>query len=244
VKIDGSAAPVTGAASGIGRATAVMLGAKGATLVLADLNSEGAHETLSLLDPGVRKSSAVLKVDLRDAGAATVMVQEAIDKVGRLSILHNNAGVPYGEPAYPDGGVGRIARVVAVDLTATLVACSVALPHMAASGGGVIVNTASHGGLEIVPANPVYAAAKAGIIHFTRSCRGWRRRYGVRVNAVAPGWTATGILGDAGSAGRQPEGAALLAPSVIADAVARLIEDDELAGQCLAVTEPGPGVFR
>ena len=239
--ISGKAAVVTGAGSGIGRAIALALGLKGARVVVADINEAGGKETVDLLGARVavgvfRRCDVTCTEDLAAAFACCV------EHFGSLDIVCNNAGINGGDLFADEAGDWR--RVIDINLSAVIDGTRIAVREMRRRGGGVIVNTASMGGLLPIPGGPVYAASKAGVVNFTRSLAPIAAE-GIRVNAVCPTYTDTPLVhreGDAEAEARL-EGlkkmvGGILRPGDVAAGVIQLIEDDTRAGAIMRVTVP------
>jgi NAD(P)-dependent dehydrogenase (short-subunit alcohol dehydrogenase family) len=182
--MQGKIAIVTGAASGIGRATAMRLGAEGARLASVDLAGDGAEQTAKAIrDAG--GDAIALAVDVTDSAACERMVEQVAGRFGGLTTLVNSAGVrPVGpDPAPPPE---EWQRVIDVNLTGTYLASRAALPALASSGAGSITNLASIYGLVGGSISPSYAASKGAVANLTRQMAlQWAPR--VRVNAVCPG---------------------------------------------------------
>ena len=175
---------VTGAGSGIGRATAVRLGGEGAHVACADANAEAAAETARTIDTHGGEAIA-LTVDVTDEAACTNMVADTLARFGGLTTLVNSAGVrPERRDATPASAEWQ--RVVDINLTGTYLAARAVLSALAASGAGSIVNLASIFGLVGGATGPAYAASKGAIVNLTRQMAiDWAPR--VRVNCVCPG---------------------------------------------------------
>lgn len=239
--ISGKIAIVSGAAAGIGRAAAVALaeaGAKGVTL--ADVDDVGNAETARLVE-AAGTHAFPLHIDVTNPGDLRRMVDETIAKWGGLDIAFNNAGIVSGPPPYPDSSLEKIALVIAIDLTAVIQAATLQIQYMRDHGGGVIVNTASTGALNPLPSDAQYAASKAGVLHFGKSCESFAEAFGIRVNTVCPGVTETPILEKTGG-GERPdwlgpilENIKVLQPEEIAGVVLSIIRDDSMAGQHVVV---------
>lgn len=240
MEIAGRCAVVTGAAAGIGRATAVALARAGARgVALADVDARGLAETAAQVEQAGAGALAV-PTDVARADALERLFERAEAAFGPLSLLHNNAGLSGGDPPWPDTPVARIEALLAVNLGGVMLGTRLALPRMRAAGGGAIVNTASLAARAPLPPDAVYAATKAGVELFTRSCAPLRESHGVRVNCVCPGIVETPMLyttaaGDRMAAWLAPIYAALepLAPEEIAAGVLELLCDESRAGASL-----------
>jgi 3-oxoacyl-[acyl-carrier protein] reductase len=241
LNISGKGALISGAAAGIGRATAIALARKGAArIVLVDIDRNGLEETARLVSAAGAVAS-VSVVDVTD-GPALEALFEASFADGAIDIVFNNAGILSGPPAFPDTPLARIRQVVAINFTAVIEATWHAIRLMKAAGeGGVIINTSSTGGLSPYLADAPYAATKAGVLMYSRSCGPLKDSDGIRVNAVCPGVTNTPILaktgGDKVADWLEPmlEQIEILEPEDIADAVVGLIDDDQASGEYVVV---------
>jgi Short-chain alcohol dehydrogenase of unknown specificity len=186
-QLEGKVAIVTGAGSGIGRAIAFGFAAEGASVVVADVNVDGAEAVAAQIGA----SALAVKCDVSQTMDVNAMVETAVERFGRLDILINNAGRARGGPASRMSDEDWDA-VFATNVRGTFLCSRAALSHMIPQRSGVIINTAS--GLGMRPAPPgtaAYGASKAAVIHFTQSLAGEVARYGVRVNAFTPGVTDT-----------------------------------------------------
>jgi len=180
---------VTGAASGIGRASAFAFAAAGAQVAAADVDGAG----LATLAGASGGRIVAVPADVRDPDQVEAMVATAVDSLGRIDIAHNNAGVPgpY-RPAW-EYTEDEFAAVLAVDLVGVWRCLKFEARHMVARRAGSIVNTSSMLGLVGMADNAAYTAAKHGVHGLTRSAALELAPYGVRVNALAPGVTRTGM---------------------------------------------------
>jgi NAD(P)-dependent dehydrogenase (short-subunit alcohol dehydrogenase family) len=189
----GKVALVTGAASGIGRATALAFAQAGARVVVADVDEAGSQETVALI--GAASGEAVfVRADVADEEAVAALVETAVTRFGRLDYAHNNAGI--------QGTFGRLAdcsreewdRLLAVDLTGVWLCLKHEIPQMLRQEGGAIVNTSSVSGLRGGQDSPAYVASKHGVVGLTRKAARDYAADGIRVNAVCPGVTRTPLL--------------------------------------------------
>lgn len=181
--LKGKKALITGAASGIGRATAIAFAAEGAEVCIADINETGLVETAALMASPPR----VLSFDAASPQSCSRLVEEAAAE--GLDALCNISGVLDWGPAesFP---VERFERVLAINTTSVFALCQAALPALIESRG-CIINTASTAGLQGIPYNAAYSASKHAVIGLTRSLAVELASKGVRVNAVCPGAVAT-----------------------------------------------------
>jgi NAD(P)-dependent dehydrogenase (short-subunit alcohol dehydrogenase family) len=190
--LSGRAVLVTGAASGIGRASAVAFARAGASLALLDVDECGLDGTLDLVrDAGARAEPMV--ADVTDLDAVTAAVRRTVDRYGRLDAAHNNAGVagpflPLDE--YPPE---EFQRVLQVDLVGVWHCMRAEIAQMRRHRLGAIVNTSSMLGQAAMPDNGAYIAAKHGVNGLTRAAALELAGAGIRVNAVAPGVTRTAM---------------------------------------------------
>lgn len=190
-RLEGKIAIVTGAASGIGRATAHRVAAEGARTIVADLDEAGAKHVADEIATQGGEATPV-QADLADSDSVRAMIGQAITTYGGLDILHNNAAatrlaatrdlpVSVADPAVWD-------ETMQVNLRGALVAIQAAVPHMIARGGGSIINTASGAGLTGDLRNPAYGASKAALISLTRYAATEFGKQAIRCNAISPGF--------------------------------------------------------
>ncbi|WP_435284736.1 SDR family NAD(P)-dependent oxidoreductase [Streptomyces koelreuteriae] len=193
--LSGKSVIVTGAASGIGRATALRFAEEGAKVVVADLNEEGAKGVVAAIESEGGTAVAVTG-DLSDGAVADAVVAAAVGTFGGVDVLVNNAGVMDSMSAAADVTDAEWERVLRINLTAPFLLTRAVLPHMIAAGGGAIVNTASEASLRGSAAGTAYTVSKHGVLGLTRSLAVMYRDQGIRTNAIAPGGTATDITAD------------------------------------------------
>jgi NAD(P)-dependent dehydrogenase (short-subunit alcohol dehydrogenase family) len=188
---------VTGAASGIGRALATALVARGDTVVVADIDGDGAGRVAGELARHGPGTAAPAMVDVRDAAAVRDLVDQARDTYGRLDLMMNNAGIGVGGEAR-ELVLAHWDRVIDVNLRGVVHGVHAAYPLMIEQGSGHIVNTASLAGLLPSPGLTPYAMTKHAVVGLSLSLRAEAAAYGVRVTAVCPGVVDTPILDTAG----------------------------------------------
>jgi NAD(P)-dependent dehydrogenase (short-subunit alcohol dehydrogenase family) len=249
VELEGKVAVVTGAGSGIGRATALAFARAGTTVVAADIDEATAAETVGLVHDAGGQASGV-RTDVTEPRSLEAMFASGEAAHGGVDIVFNNAGLVCGEPLWPDITPETLLRVMAVNLGGVVVGTRLAIPALRRRGGGAIVNTASMAALFPLTADPIYSATKAGVAMFTRACAPLAEE-GIRVNAVLPGLVDTPLLPKSGDGQRWADWAlaaesvmGLLSPDDIAAAVLELVRDDSavaeerVVGGLPAVPEP------
>lgn len=200
LRLPGKVALVTGAGTGIGRATALALAAEGADVLVHYASSRESAETVAEAIRGMGRRAQTLQADLSDRAAPERLAREAEAACGRVDVLVNNAAwVEHAVDSVVDGGdfgqhLPRWDRAFDVNLRAPYELTWRLAQGMKARGGGAVVNVASVAGMYALTDAPLYSMTKAALLHFTRQAA---QMYApaVRVNAVAPGWTETGFGG-------------------------------------------------
>jgi NAD(P)-dependent dehydrogenase (short-subunit alcohol dehydrogenase family) len=193
-QLQGRVAVVTGAGTGIGRATAVALAGEGAWVVAVGRRREPLDETVDALD-GDPDSSFAATADVTDGDAVERVVADVVQRWGRIDLLVNNAGLNVARRDLAALSVADWHAVLQVNLTGTFLMTHAVLPVMREQGAGTIVNVSSIAGLRARGfTGPAYNAAKAGVNSLTESINLAERRNGIRACAVCPGEVETPIL--------------------------------------------------
>jgi len=190
-RLKGKAILVTGAASGIGQATALRLAREGADLALADRNLEGAQATADEIAAKGGKATA-LRFEASDGASCRAMVDAAVKALGRLDVLANIAGVLQRGP-FAEITEQTWDTTLAVNITSMFHITQQALPHLTAAKGN-IVNMASSAAQRGVPQSAAYSASKHAVVGLTKSLSGELKPLGIRVNAISPGPIATPLI--------------------------------------------------
>ena len=235
MRLAGKNAVVTGAASGIGRETALRFAEEGATVVCADLGAEGAAAIAASIVANGGTAHCV-RADITSEREVSRLADEAIEERGTIDVLVNNAGVTI------LGGVAELTeadwqREIDINLTGAYRVSKAFWPHFAEAGGGAILSTASIAGVIAAPQDAAYVASKAGLIMLTRCMALDGAAAGIRTNCICPGFVDTpmfdGFLAEqpdpeaalARAAGRTPLGR-IGTPRDIADGFVYLASDD------------------
>jgi NAD(P)-dependent dehydrogenase (short-subunit alcohol dehydrogenase family) len=228
-RLENKVAVVTGAGSGIGRATALRLAYEGARVIAVDISGAEVETAQAIVGGAIARHTDVARAD--DLRA---LMEEVRSRFGRLDILVNNAGIEGEQAPTAECSEENFDRVIAINLKGVFLGMKYGLPLMLATGGGAIINMASVAGLTGFAGIPAYCAAKGGVIQLTKTAALEYATQNIRVNAICPGVIATPMIerfthgaAEAQQALTQMEPLGRIGtPDEIAAAVAFLASDD------------------
>jgi meso-butanediol dehydrogenase / (S,S)-butanediol dehydrogenase / diacetyl reductase len=230
-RFSGKCVLVTGAAAGIGRATAVRLAQEGGTVACLDVDAVGLERTTAEI-AALGRTAFAIECDVASESAVAASVASALTELGKLDVLCNIAGILRADHSH-ELTLEHWNRILTVNLTGTFLMCRAAIPHLLKTKGN-IVNMSSTAALASHPWTAAYAASKGGILSLTRSLSVEYVKQGLRVNAICPGGIKTGMHGQF----QLPKGAdfdllkgaipfvEFAGPEHIASAVAFIASDD------------------
>ena len=235
MRFQNKVAVVTGAALGIGQATATAFAQEGAAVVIADLDQKQGEATATAIQSNGGQA-LFISTDVSIEDNVCAMVDRTVSHFGRLDILVNNAGI-YIQGDVEQTSLDNWERLMAVNLTGAFLCMKYAVPAMIQKGGGVVVNVASEAGLVGIKGQVAYNVSKAGVIALTRSSAVDLAEKGIRVNSVCPGTTDTPLVKAAVSRAPDPAAARrqleevrplnrLGTPAEIASAILYLASDE------------------
>lgn len=185
---------ITGAGSGQGQVEALLFAKEGAHVMVNDMNREGADKTVEMLKNETPSAKTLVNyADVRRENEVKEMVDKTVEEFGKIDILINNAGIYRGH-SVPDTSEEEWYEVLDTNLKGPFLGCKFVIPHMMKAGKGVIVSVSSIGAFIALEGSATYSASKAGLVGFTRSLALDLAPHGVRVNAIAPGWTDTPMI--------------------------------------------------
>jgi NAD(P)-dependent dehydrogenase (short-subunit alcohol dehydrogenase family) len=217
-ELSNKVAVITGGAAGIGADTAKAFLEEGARVVIADINTDEGEAVAAALGP----NCAFKHADVASRDDVTALVSFAVEKFGRVDIMMNNAGISGTMTAeLLDDDFAEFDRVMKVDLLGVMLGTQIAARQMRQQGGGSIINTTSIGGVQAGCTMMTYRAAKAGVVHFSKSAAIDLAHYGVRVNTIAPGGIPTTLLSSATGDAEDDAGAG------ITKAIRRVMTEDK-----------------
>jgi NAD(P)-dependent dehydrogenase (short-subunit alcohol dehydrogenase family) len=224
---DGKVALITGAANGIGEATALGFASRGASVLLADIDVDrGESVAASITDKG--GTASFIRTDVSNSAEVKSMVDAAVERYGRLDFAHNNAGIVGGGATVVDMPEETWNQGIAVMLTGVFLGLKYEIPKMLETGGGAIVNTSSGAGIIGFPTMANYVAAKHGVIGLTKTAALEYASSGVRINAICPGTARSKMVSEwiGGDPAQEAEVAAL-------HPIGRIAEAEEIANGVL-----------
>jgi len=240
MRLQGKVVVITGASSGIGRATATLFAREGAKVIVADINEELGRGAVDEIQRAGGEAVFV-KADVSKARDAERVVKTAIARYGRLDVLHNNAGIGF-LGTVVDTSEQDWDRIMAVNVKGVFLMSKYAIPEMAKNGGGVIVNTASNWGLVAQPNWAAYCTTKGAVVNLTRAMAIDHAHQNIRVNALCPGYVRTPLLMKAIADSADPkseriECARLATPDEMAHGALFLASDESIhmTGACLVM---------
>jgi NAD(P)-dependent dehydrogenase (short-subunit alcohol dehydrogenase family) len=223
----GKVAFVTGAGSGIGRATATAFAAEGADVALADIDAVGNEETAQIVAEHGGRVLAV-ECDVTSSSDVKTAVERTVQELGRLDVAFNNAGIEQPPTTLVDTTEDDWSRLLDIDLSSAFLCMKYEIPAMLEHGGGSIVNTSSGAGVIGIRGQAAYVAAKHGLIGLTKSAALEYAAQGVRVNAICPGIIETPMMHR--FSGGTPEGRARV---IDQEPVGRMGSPEEIASAVL-----------
>jgi NAD(P)-dependent dehydrogenase (short-subunit alcohol dehydrogenase family) len=195
-ELAGKVAIVTGGGSGIGEATAVLLAARGAKVVVADLDTTAADRVVE----AIGEAAFPVAVDVSNPSGCEDMVRSAVQRFGRLDIAVNNAGIGGPQELTGEYPLDGWSQVIAINLSGVFYSMRAEIPAMLATGGGAIVNMASILGSVGFARSVAYVAAKHGVVGMTKTTAIEYAQQGIRVNSIGPGFINTPLLAAADQA--------------------------------------------
>lgn len=193
MKLDQRVAIITGAGSGIGRASSILFAQEGAMIVVADINEEGGQKTAAdIQDAGGQ--AVFIKTDVTKAPDVQNLIKSTYDKFSQIDILFNVAGTPQNNTLIEDYDEDLFDKIYTVNVKSIFLTTKYVIPVMKAAGKGVILNLASMGGVRARPGTNIYASSKAAVIHLSKAVAVEVATNNIRVNYINPAAVDTPML--------------------------------------------------
>ncbi len=230
----GRVALVTGAGSGIGRASAIAFAKEGARVVVSDVDHAGGLETVREIEAAYGEASFI-PCNVADSTQVSKLFEATLELWGRLDYAHNNAGVSQARGKLANVDINEWHRVIQTNLSGVFLCMQAEIKIMQSQGEGAIVNTASTVGLRGGPGLAVYSASKHGVIGLTRSAALEYAKSGIRINAVCPGAVATPMLDTSFPLPEEQAKAIAMSP------IGRIGTPDDIAGLVVWLCSPAAG---
>ncbi|MGH8502143.1 MAG: SDR family NAD(P)-dependent oxidoreductase [Gammaproteobacteria bacterium] len=239
--LNGRVVVVTGASRGLGRAMALMLAERGASVIVAARSTDAATEATLTIEQAVRQIEArggtalAVPVDVRDENQVSAMARQVLDRFGRIDVLVNNAGLMLGDIAFEDIAPDAWQTVMDVNLRGAFLCCRAVLGPMLAQGAGVIVNITSGAAVRTGFLNLAYGVSKAGVDRLTLGLGAEFKDRGIACVSLSPPFSDTEGVREI----YRDRNVAARAPALTAEALCRLLTDDPMqyAGKVLSVRE-------